>query len=50
LRFVFCAFAIRHAGILPIAKVLKRDSVIIRFMLHARQNGELSTERVGIEE
>jgi hypothetical protein len=42
--------AIRHAGILPIAKVLKRDSVIIRFMLHARQNGELSTERVGIEE
>jgi hypothetical protein len=47
---VFYGFAFRQAGILPIAKVLKRDSVIIRFMLHARQNGELSTERVGIEE
>jgi hypothetical protein len=42
-------FAIRYAGIMPIAKMLKKDSVIIRFMLHARHNGEISTEHVGIK-
>jgi hypothetical protein len=47
---VFCGFAFRQAGILPIAKVLKRDGVIIRFMLHAQQNDERSAERAGIKD
>ena len=34
---------------MPIANVLKKNTVIISFMLHVRQNGEFSTERVGIE-
>ena len=34
---------------MPTANVLKKNSVIISFMLHVRQNGEFSTERVGIE-
>jgi hypothetical protein len=34
---------------MPIAKVLKTDSVIIRFMLHAQQNDEPSAERAGIK-
>jgi hypothetical protein len=37
------------AGILPIAKVLKRDSIIIRFMPHAQQNDERSAEPAEIE-
>jgi hypothetical protein len=40
----------RYAGILPIAKVLKRDRVMIRFVLHAQQNDERSAERAGIED
>jgi hypothetical protein len=35
----------RLAGIVPIAKVLKRDSVIVRFMPLAQQNDERSAER-----
>jgi hypothetical protein len=35
---------------MPIAKGLKRDSVIIRFMLHAQQNDERSAGRAGIED
>jgi hypothetical protein len=38
------------AGILPFAKVLKRDSGIIRFMLLAQQNDERSAKRAGIED
>jgi hypothetical protein len=37
------------AGILPIAKLLKRDSIIIRFMPHAQQNDERSAEPAEIE-
>jgi hypothetical protein len=29
---------------MPIAKVLKRDSVTIRFMLHVQQNDERSAD------
>jgi hypothetical protein len=47
---VSCAFAISYAGILPIAKVLKRDSGIIRFTLQAQQNDERSAKRSGIED
>jgi len=32
-RFFSCVFTIGHAGIMPIAKVLKRDGVIIKGML-----------------
>jgi hypothetical protein len=34
---------------MPIAKVLKRGSVIIRFLLHAQQNDDRSAERAGIK-
>jgi hypothetical protein len=34
---------------MPIANVLKRDSAIIRFMLHAQQNDERSAERAGFK-
>jgi hypothetical protein len=34
---------------MPIAKVLKRDSVTIRSMLHVQQNDERSAERAGIK-
>jgi hypothetical protein len=47
---VFCGFAFRQAGILPIAKVLKKDRVIIRFMLHPQQNDERSAQRAGNED
>jgi hypothetical protein len=47
---VFCGFVFRQAGILPIAKVLKKDRVIIRFMLHPQQNDERSAERAGNED
>jgi hypothetical protein len=40
-----CSFASRYAGIMPIAKVLKKDCVTIRFMLQAQQNDERSAER-----
>jgi hypothetical protein len=35
---------------MPIAKVLKRDGVIIRLMLHAQQNDERSAELAGNED
>jgi hypothetical protein len=38
-----------QAVILPFAKVLRRDSVIIRFMLHPQQNDERSAERAEIK-
>ena len=37
-----------YAGIMPIAKILKGDSVTIRLMLHAQQNDEYSAERAEI--
>jgi hypothetical protein len=46
----FCRFGIRSAGILPIAKVLKKTRFIIRFMLQAQQNDERSAERAGIKD
>jgi hypothetical protein len=45
-----CAFAFEYAGIMPIAKILKRDSVTIRLMLHAQQNDERPAERAGNED
>jgi hypothetical protein len=35
---------------MPTAKTLKRESVIIRFMLHAQQNDERSAERAGVDD
>jgi hypothetical protein len=43
-------FAFEYAGIMPIAKILKRDSVTIRLMLHAQQNDERPAERAGNED
>ena len=40
----------QDAGIMPIAKGLKRGSIIIRFMLQSQQNDEPSAERAGIED
>jgi hypothetical protein len=44
-RSLSSSFGSRLAGIVPIAKVLKRDSVIVRFMPLAQQNDERSAER-----
>jgi len=45
LAIFFCAFAFEYAGIMPIAKILKINSVAIRLMLHAEQNDERPAER-----
>jgi hypothetical protein len=35
---------------MPIAKVMKKEGVIIRFMLHAQQNDERSAKRAGFKD